>query len=117
MSTSPRLPVGAFLEIIQADRDGDRRPSCKQLMKVAETGVQLFYAAIGHIDATEEFLEEARSEWGPLGGGGRDADIERRDPVTGEFTIDVWPPEAPEGTSGITWRCWPVSVVGAERSR
>ena len=83
------LPVGALLEIIQEDRDGDRRSSCKQLMEVAKTGVQLFYAAIGHIDATEEFLEEARSEWGPLVDAALEEmyECERRDPVTGEFTV------------------------------
>jgi hypothetical protein len=61
-----RFPVGAHLDSIEADRDGDRRPSLTQLMQVAESGVLLLYAALGHIDATEEFLQEARSQWGPL---------------------------------------------------
>jgi hypothetical protein len=92
-----RLPVGAFLDAIEEDRHGDRRPSVTQLMEVAETGVDLFYAAIGHIDATEEFLEEARGQWGPLVDAAlqeMDRSIDRRDPVTGEFTVHVWPPES-----------------------
>jgi hypothetical protein len=81
-----RFPVGAFLDSIKEDYDGDSRPSLTQLMQVAETGVELFYAAIGHIDATEEFLEEARSQWGPLVDAALEEmhEIERRDPVTGE---------------------------------
>jgi hypothetical protein len=89
-----RLPVGAFLDAIEEDLDGDWRPSLTQLMQVAETGKELFYAAIGHIDATEEFLEEARSQWGPLVDAALEEmneSIERRDPVTGEFTVHVWP--------------------------
>jgi hypothetical protein len=61
-----RLPVGALLDVIEEDRDGDRRPSQYQLRQVAKSGVELFGAAIGHIHASEEFLEEARSMWGPL---------------------------------------------------
>ena len=82
-----RLPVGVFLDTIAEDRDGDGRPSLTQLMQVAKTGVKLFYAAIGHIDATEEFLDEARSQWGPLVDAALEemhGSIERRDPVTGE---------------------------------
>ena len=41
---------------IEEDRDGDWRPSLTQLMQVAETGVELFYAAIGHIDATAQVV-------------------------------------------------------------
>ena len=91
-----RFPVGAFFDSIAEDRDGDWRPSLTKLMQVAETGVELFYAAIGHIDATEEFLEEARGRWGPLVDAALQEmheSIERRDPVTGEFTVHVWPPE------------------------
>jgi hypothetical protein len=91
-----RLPVGVFLDTIEEDRDGDGRPSLTQLMQVAKTGVKLFYAAIGHIDATEEFLEEARGEWGPLVDAALEEmheSIERRDPVTGQFTVHVWPPK------------------------
>ena len=91
-----RFPVGAFLDSIEEDRDGDWRPSLTQLMQVAETGMELFYAAIGHIDATEEFLKEARGRWGPLVDAAlqeMDESIERRDPVTGEITVHVWPPE------------------------
>jgi hypothetical protein len=93
-----RFPVGMFLDSIEEDRDGDWRPSVKQLMRVAETGKELFYAAIGHIDATEEFLDEARGQFGPLVDAALEVmneSIERRDPVTGEFTIHVWPPERP----------------------
>lgn len=92
-----RLPVGAFLDCIEEDYDGDRRSTSTQLMQVAETGVQLFYAAIGHIDATQEFLEDARGQWGPLVDAALEQmheSIERRDPVTGEFTLHVWPPES-----------------------
>jgi hypothetical protein len=87
-----RLPVGTFFDAIEEDRHGDRRPSVTQLMHVAETGVDLFYAAIGHIDATEEFLEEARGRWGPLVDAGLEEmyEFERRDPVTGEITVHVW---------------------------
>ena len=91
-----RFPVGAFFDSIEEDRDGDWRPSLTKLMQVAETGVELFYAAIGHIDATELFLEEARGRWGPLVDAALQEmyeSIERRDPVTGEFTVHVWPPE------------------------
>ncbi|MGZ6853352.1 MAG: hypothetical protein ACXVGC_04680 [Mycobacteriaceae bacterium] len=91
-----RLPVGAFLDAIEEDLDGDWRPSLTQLMQVAETGKELFYAAIGHIDATEEFLKEARSQWGPLVDAALEEmneSIERRNPVTGDFTVHVWPPE------------------------
>jgi hypothetical protein len=91
-----RLPVGAFLDTIEEDRDGDWHPSLYQLLEVANIGVELFYAAIGHIDATEEFLEEARSQWGPLVDAALEEmneSIERRDPVTGEFTVHVWPPK------------------------
>jgi hypothetical protein len=91
-----RFPVGAFFDSIKEDYDGDWRPSLKQLMQVAETGKDLFYAAIGHIDATEEFLDEARGQFGPLVDAALEMmneSIERRDPVTGEFTIHVWPPE------------------------
>jgi hypothetical protein len=82
-----RVPVGVFLDSIKEDYDGDRRPSLTQLMQVAETGTLLFYAAIGHIDATDEFLEEARGNWGPLVDAALEemnGSIERRDPVIGE---------------------------------
>lgn len=94
---SRRFPVGMFFDSIKEDYDGGRRPSCTQLMQVAETGKELFYAAIGHIDANEEFLEDARSYWGPLVDAAlaeMDGSIERRDRVTGEFTVHVWPPKA-----------------------
>lgn len=89
-----RFPVGALLDSIKEDYHEDRRSSSKKLMQVAEIGVQLFYAAIGHIDATEEFLGEARSAWGPLVDAALEEMhecIERRDPVTGKFTAHVWP--------------------------
>jgi hypothetical protein len=82
-----RLPVGALLDVIEEDRDGDRRPSRYQLRQIAMSGVELFCAAICHIDASEEFLEEARGMWGPLVDAALDEmheSIERRDPVTGE---------------------------------
>jgi hypothetical protein len=82
-----RLPVGVLLDAIEEDRDGDRRPSLYQLRQVAMCGVDLFCAAICHIDASEEFLEEARSQWGPLVDAALQemhGSIERRDPVTGE---------------------------------
>lgn len=60
-----RFPVGFFLDSINEEGEGDHR-SVSQLIQVAETGVLLLYAAIGHVNATEEFLEEARSRWGPL---------------------------------------------------
>jgi hypothetical protein len=91
-----RLPVGAVLDTIEVDRDGDRRPSLFQLRQAAMSGVELFCAAIGHIDASEEFLEEARDMWGPLVDAALQemhGSIERRDPVTVEFTVHVWPPE------------------------
>ena len=61
-----RLPVGALLDTIEVDRDGDRRTSLHLLRQVAMSGVELLCAAICHIDASEEFLEEARGMWGPL---------------------------------------------------
>jgi hypothetical protein len=91
-----RFPLGTFFDSIKVDYDGDWRPSLKQLMQVAETGKDLFYAAIGHPDATEEFLDEASEQWGPLVDTAlqeMSESIERRDPVTGKFTIHVWPPE------------------------
>ena len=78
-----RLPVGALLDTIEVDRDGDRRPSLYQLRQVAMSGVELFCAAIGHIDASEEFLEEARDMWGPLVDAAlqeMNGSIQRRDP-------------------------------------
>jgi hypothetical protein len=94
-----RLPVGAHLDFIEEDRDGGWRPSVYQLLEVARTGVGLFYAAIGHVDATEEFLREARAQWGKLVDTAleeMDGSIERRDPVTGEFTVPAWPPRKVE---------------------
>jgi hypothetical protein len=61
-----RLPLGALLDVIEEDRDGDWQPSRYQLRQVAMSGVELFCAAICHIHASEEFLEEARDTWGPL---------------------------------------------------
>jgi hypothetical protein len=55
-------PVGMFLDLV----DYDKRPTAEQLMLVAEVGHNLLYAALGHPDATEGFLEEARETWGPL---------------------------------------------------
>jgi hypothetical protein len=97
-----RFPVGTFFDSIKEDYDGDRRASSKQLMQVAEIGMQLFYAAISHIDATTEFLDDARYEWGALVDAvleRMDGSIERRDPVTGEFTVHVWPPESQKAQS------------------
>jgi hypothetical protein len=97
-----RIPVGAYFDSIKEDYDGDRRPSLTDLIQAAELGADLFYAAIGHIDATEEFLEEARSHWGPLVDAALEEmheSIERRDPVTGDFTVHVWPPERQEAQS------------------
>lgn len=63
-----RLPVGAFLDSIKEDRDGDSRPSCAQLMEVARTGKELFYAAVGHSTLrrsswTRPAASLARSSW------------------------------------------------------
>ena len=55
-------PVGMFLDLVEVDK----RPTAEQLMLVAEVGHDLLSAALGHPDATEDFLEEARENWGPL---------------------------------------------------
>ena len=59
-----RLPVGVFMDNADLVDDGSWKPSTKQLMAVLETGRDMVCAALGHPDATEEFLEEARSLWG-----------------------------------------------------
>ncbi len=55
-------PVGMFFDLVGYDK----RPTAEQLMLVAEAGVDLLYAALGHPGATTSFLEEAREAWGPL---------------------------------------------------
>lgn len=61
-----QLPVGMILDLISAKHLGDRPATTYQLMVAAEVGRDLFFAAIFHPDATEEFLQEARDEIGPL---------------------------------------------------
>lgn len=61
-----QLPVGMLLDLISAKHLGDRSATTYQLMVVAEVARDLLFAAIFHPDATEDFLQEARGEIGPL---------------------------------------------------
>jgi hypothetical protein len=60
------LTVGEFFHSISPEHLGDRQATLNELMRVADVGVELFFAVITHRDVTEEVLEEARGEWGPL---------------------------------------------------
>lgn len=66
MHERDQFPVGMLLDLIEVGRLGDRRATKYQLMVIAEAGRDLFRAAICHADATEEFLEEASDEFGPM---------------------------------------------------
>ena len=85
-----RLPVGSFLDKTDVDETGAWKPSTLSLFQVFETGKMLVNAALSHPDATEEFLEQARDEWGPVTDEALDYlscadEIPRRDPVTNEW--------------------------------
>jgi hypothetical protein len=83
-----QYPLGMFLDLIDMRHLGDRRATMEQLLMVANTGRELFLAAILHPDVTDEFLEEARSLFGSLVDTALHDTQEyyRRDPVTGEET-------------------------------
>jgi hypothetical protein len=61
-----QLTVGVLLDSISERRLGDRQATPNELLRVAEVGKDLFYAAIAHRDATPEVLKEACELWGPL---------------------------------------------------
>jgi chaperone required for assembly of F1-ATPase len=61
-----QIPVGVLFNSISEEHLGDRQATSNELLRVADVGVELFYAAIAHRDATPEILEEAREHWGPL---------------------------------------------------
>src|SRR5258705_11362391 len=61
-----QITVGVLLDSISEEHLGDRQTTSDELLRVANVGKELFYAAIAHRDATPEVLEEAREHWGPL---------------------------------------------------
>lgn len=61
-----QLTIGELLDSISEEHLGDRQATLNELMRIADLGVELFYAVIAHRDATSEVLEEARGHWGPL---------------------------------------------------
>lgn len=61
-----QLTIGALLDSISEEHLGERQATLNELMRIADVGVELFYAVIDHRDATPEVLEEARGHWGPL---------------------------------------------------
>ena len=62
-----QVTVGALLGSISHEHLGDRQASPDELLRVADVGKTLLYAALGHRDATPAVLEEAREFWGPPG--------------------------------------------------
>ena len=61
-----QVTVGALLGSISHEHLGDRQASPDELLRVADVGKNLLYAALGHRDATPAVLEEAREFWGSL---------------------------------------------------
>jgi hypothetical protein len=61
-----QLTIGELLDSISEEHLGDRQATLNELMRIADVGVELFYAAIAHRDVTPGVLEEARRRWGPL---------------------------------------------------
>jgi hypothetical protein len=72
------LTIGELLDSISEEYLGDRQATLNELMRIADVGVELFYAAIAHRDVTPEVLEEARRRWGPLADVARLMDKPRR---------------------------------------
>ena len=66
MRVRNRITIGALLESISEEHLGDRHASPDELLRVADVGKDLLYAALGHRDATSAVLDEAREHWGPL---------------------------------------------------
>ncbi len=61
-----QLTIGELLDSISEEHLGDRQATLNELLRIADVGVELFYAAITHRDVTPEVLEEARGQWGQL---------------------------------------------------
>jgi hypothetical protein len=61
-----QLTIGVLLHSISEEHLGDRQATIEELLRIADVGVDLFYAVIAHRDFTPEVLEEARAYWGPL---------------------------------------------------
>ena len=97
-----QLAVGALLDSIS----GDRHASPNELLRIADVGKDLLYAALSHPDATPAVLEEAREHWGAL----VDAALEEMglstlgEPVGDlppEMTPQVWAQLRPEARDAL----------------
>ena len=61
-----RLTVGQLLASISREHLDGHAATEEQLLRVADVGKELLYAALTHGDMTDAVLDEARSLWGPL---------------------------------------------------
>lgn len=81
-----QFPVGVFLDLIDKPQNGGRKLTGEELMVVAQTGRDLFYAAICAADEDDnrEFFVCALGYYGPLVDAAlEECGLDRRDQLTG----------------------------------